>query len=83
LCFGIFIGAIWANVSWSTYWSWDAKEVWALITLMVYAPALHVVSVRKMGNEKFFNLYVALSFLTILMTYFGCNYFLIGMHSYV
>jgi ABC-type transport system involved in cytochrome c biogenesis permease subunit len=83
LCFGIFIGAIWANVSWGTYWSWDAKEVWALITLMVYAPALHVVSVRKMGNEKFFNLYVALSFLTILMTYFGCNYFLIGMHSYV
>ena len=79
LGFGIFIGAIWANVSWGTYWSWDPKETWALITLMAYALPAHksfqLYSVR-------YHVYMTLAFLTILMTYFGVNYYLGGMHAY-
>ncbi len=80
LCIGIFVGAIWANVSWGTYWSWDPKETWALITLMIYAIPLHrsVVS----WSPARYHLSVLLAFLTVLMTYFGVNYFLSGMHSY-
>ena len=79
---GIFIGAIWANVSWGEYWSWDPKETWALITLMVYAVPLHGTSLPIMRRPRVYHLYMALAFLTILMTYFGVNYFLGGMHSY-
>lgn len=82
LGFGIFIGAIWANISWGTYWSWDPKEVWALITFMVYAVVVHTQSFRCFQRPLVYHLYVTLSFLTILMTYFGVNYFLGGMHSY-
>ena len=80
LCIGIFVGAVWANVSWGTYWSWDPKETWALITLMIYAIPLHrsVVS----WSPARYHLFVLLAFLTVLMTYFGVNYFLSGMHSY-
>ena len=80
LCYGIFIGAIWANVSWGTYWSWDPKETWALITLMIYgAPAHRTFS--NLSTLKY-HLYMTLAFFTILMTYLGVNYFLGGMHSY-
>lgn len=79
---GIFIGAIWANVSWGTYWSWDPKETWALITFMVYAVPVHQQSIPWLRNPRNFHLYMVLAFLTILMTYFGVNYFLGGMHSY-
>ena len=79
---GIFIGAIWANVSWGTYWSWDPKETWALITFMVYAVPVHQQSIPWMRNPRHYHLYMVLAFLTILMTYFGVNYFLGGMHSY-
>ena len=79
---GIFIGAIWANVSWGNYWSWDPKEVWALITFMVYAVAVHERSLPWLQKPVAYHLYMTLSFLTILMTYFGVNYFLGGMHSY-
>ena len=82
LGFGIFIGAIWANVSWGTYWSWDPKEVWALITFMVYAVVVHTQSFRAFQRPLTYHIYVTLCFLTILMTYFGVNYFLGGMHSY-
>ena len=80
LCYGIFIGAIWANVSWGTYWSWDPKETWALITLMIYAAPAH----RTFSNLSTlkYHIYMALAFFTILMTYLGVNYFLGGMHSY-
>ena len=79
LGFGIFIGAIWANVSWGTYWSWDPKETWALITFMVYAaPAHRSLSAKPMH----YHAYMTFAFLTLLMTYFGVNYFLGGMHSY-
>lgn len=79
---GIFIGAVWANVSWGRYWAWDPKEVWALITFMVYALPFHADSLCCFRRPKFFHLYMLLAFLTVLMTYFGVNYFLGGMHSY-
>lgn len=80
LTIGIFIGAVWANVSWGTYWSWDPKETWALITLMIYAIPLHK-SFAPVSQVRY-HLYVLMSFLAVLMTYFGVNYFMSGMHSY-
>ncbi len=82
LGFGIFIGAIWANVSWGTYWGWDPKETWALITMMIYAVALHGGSLPLFRKPLAYHIYMVLAFLSILMTYFGVNYFLGGMHSY-
>ncbi|MBO7140147.1 MAG: cytochrome c biogenesis protein CcsA [Prevotella sp.] len=86
LCYGIFIGAIWANVSWGNYWSWDPKETWALITLMIYAVPAHRPVQQAMlthhSSLTSYHLYMALAFLTILMTYFGVNFLLGGMHSY-
>ncbi len=82
LAIGIFVGAIWANVSWGTYWSWDPKEVWALITMMVYAIALHEKRMAWLRRPKAFHAFIAISFLSILMTFFGVNCFLSGMHSY-
>ncbi|MBQ9362355.1 MAG: cytochrome c biogenesis protein CcsA, partial [Bacteroidaceae bacterium] len=79
---GIFIGAIWANQSWGRYWGWDAKEVWALITLMVYAVPLHSATFPALRRPRSYHLYLLLAFFTILMTYFGVNFFLGGMHSY-
>lgn len=79
---GIFIGAIWANVSWGTYWSWDAKETWALITFMIYAIAVHTQSMPMFRRPLTYHVFMTLAFLSILMTYFGVNYFLGGMHSY-
>ena len=79
---GIFIGAIWANVSWGRYWGWDPKEVWALITMMVYAVPLHQASIPFLRNPKWFHLYMILAFLSVLFTYFGVNFVLGGMHSY-
>jgi len=79
---GIFIGAIWANVSWGTYWSWDPKETWALISFMVYAVPVHQQSIPWLRKDSHFHLYMVLAFLTLLMTYFGVNYFLGGLHSY-
>jgi len=82
LAIGIFLGAVWANVSWGRYWGWDPKEVWALITLLVYSVPLHRKSIKLLQNPKYYHLYMLLAFLTVLMTYFGVNYFLGGMHSY-
>ena len=79
---GIFVGAIWANVSWGEYWGWDPKEVWALITFMVYAAALHSKTLPALRRPVTFHVFMLLAFLTILMTYFGVNYILGGMHSY-
>lgn len=80
--FGIFIGAIWANVSWGTYWSWDSKETWALITFMIYAVVVHTQSMPVFRKPLVYHIYITLAFLSIAMTYFGVNYFLTGMHSY-
>ena len=80
--FGIFIGAIWANVSWGNYWSWDSKETWALITFMIYAVVVHTQSLPVFRKPLVYHIYITLAFLSIAMTYFGVNYFLPGMHSY-
>lgn len=79
---GIFLGAIWANVSWGSYWSWDPKETWALITFMLYAIALHTQSLPRLSRPRAYHMYMVFCFLSILMTYFGVNYLLSGMHSY-
>ena len=79
---GIFIGAVWANVSWGRYWGWDPKEVWALITMLVYSATLHSGSIKAMRRPMFFHIYCIVAFLTVLITYFGVNFILGGMHSY-
>lgn len=81
LTIGIFIGAIWANVSWGRYWSWDSKETWALITMLIYAAPLHS-DIKWLRNPLHIHIYMLVAFLSVLMTYFGANYFLAGMHSY-
>ena len=79
---GIFIGAIWANVSWGRYWGWDPKEVWALITMLVYAIPIHSHSIKWFANPMTFHRYCMIAFLCVLITYFGVNLLLGGMHSY-
>jgi cytochrome c-type biogenesis protein CcsB len=79
---GTFIGAIWANESWGRYWGWDPKETWALVTIVVYAVVLHVRLVKKWDRPLIFNVLAFIAFASVLMTYFGVNYFLSGMHSY-
>ena len=82
LAVGIFIGAVWANISWGRYWSWDPKEVWALITLFVYAMPLHDRIWRNFQKPWFFHIYCLIAFLSVLITYFGLNLILGGMHAY-
>ena len=79
---GIFIGAVWANISWGRYWGWDPKETWALITFLVYAWAIHVESYNWFRRPLFFHTFCVFAFFTVLITYFGVNYLLGGMHSY-
>ena len=81
IAIGIFIGAIWANVSWGRYWSWDSKETWALITMLIYSAPLHA-EIKWLRKAQHMHIYMLLAFLSVLMTYFGVNYFLSGMHSY-
>ena len=82
LAIGIFIGAVWANVSWGNYWSWDPKEVWALITLLIYAAPLHERLWKSFQKPLFFHIYCILAFLSVLFTYFGVNMLLGGVHAY-
>lgn len=81
IAIGIFIGAIWANVSWGRYWSWDSKETWALVTMLIYSAPLHA-DIKWLRKAQHMHIYMLLAFLSVLMTYFGVNYFLSGMHSY-
>ena len=82
LAIGIFIGAVWANVSWGNYWSWDPKEVWALITLLIYAAPLHEKIWKTFSKPMFFHIYGIVAFLSVLITYFGVNLLLGGVHAY-
>lgn len=82
LAAGIFVGAVWANVSWGRYWGWDPKEVWALITLLIYAAALHPRSMPLLNRPKAFHLYCVAAFMAVIITYFGVNFLLGGMHAY-
>lgn len=79
---GTFLGAVWANESWGRYWGWDPKETWALITMVVYAVVTHLHIMKRWNNPWLFNLASAVAFASVLMTFFGVNYFLSGMHSY-
>ena len=79
---GIALGSIWAKNAWGTYWSWDPKETWALITFIVYMYPLHPDTLPWFRSPSHQRWYLRFAFLTILMTYFGCNYILTGMHSY-
>ena len=83
LTFGTFLGAVWANISWGSYWAWDPKETWALITMLVYAFSIHGRSIKAFRNPTFYHIYTIVAFLSVLITYFGVNLILGGMHSYV
>ncbi|MEO0038749.1 MAG: Cytochrome c biosis protein CcsA [Bacteroidota bacterium] len=82
LTIGNFLGGQWANESWGRYWGWDAKETWALISIMVYAFVIHARFVPSLRGLFSFNFMSVLAFASILMTYFGVNFHLTGMHSY-
>jgi len=82
LSIGTFLGGVWANESWGRYWGWDSKETWALITMLIYAIILHIRFVPKMKSLFTFNLLSLLALSTVIMTYFGVNYYLSGLHSY-
>jgi cytochrome c-type biogenesis protein CcsB len=82
LTVGTFLGAIWANESWGRYWGWDPKETWALITIIAYAIVTHTAFINKKDHPVWLNAGSVIAFFCVLMTYFGVNYFLSGMHSY-
>ena len=79
---GTFLGAIWANESWGRYWGWDPKETWALITMIVYALVLHARFIPKLRGDFAFSVISVFALTSVLMTYFGVNYYLAGLHSY-
>ena len=82
LTIGNFLGGQWANESWGRYWGWDPKETWALISIMVYAFVLHMRLIPGLRGKWIFNLMAIVSFASIMMTYFGVNFYLSGLHSY-
>ncbi len=82
LTIGTFLGGIWANESWGRYWGWDPKETWALITVIVYAFVAHMRLIPSLKGRFNYNLATLIGFTSVLMTYFGVNYFLSGLHSY-
>ncbi len=82
LTVGNFLGGIWANESWGRYWSWDPKETWAFISIMVYAFVLHMRLVPGLRSRWAFHVATMFAFCSMVMTYFGVNYYLSGLHSY-
>jgi cytochrome c-type biogenesis protein CcsB len=82
LTIGTFLGGIWANESWGRYWGWDPKEVWALVSVLAYAIVLHLRLIPKMNTKIVFNTAAMWGYSMILFTFFGVNFFLVGLHSY-
>ena len=82
LAIGTFLGGVWANESWGRYWAWDPKETWALISIMVYAFVIHSRFVPALRGKWVFNLMSIYAFISILFTYYGVNFHLVGLHSY-
>lgn len=82
LTIGTFLGGIWANESWGRYWGWDPKETWALVSVLVYAVLLHLRFIPGMSNKLTFNIGSLWSFTAIIFTFFGVNFYLVGLHSY-
>ena len=79
---GTYLGGVWANESWGRYWGWDAKETWALVTILVYAFILHMRLIPKLNGLFAYNFASIFGLATVIMTYYGVNYYLSGMHSY-
>ena len=82
LTIGNFLGGMWANESWGRYWGWDPKETWALISILIYAFVIHMRFVPGLRANWTFNFMSIVAFASILMTYFGVNFYLVGLHSY-
>ncbi|ARV06335.1 cytochrome C biogenesis protein [Polaribacter sp. SA4-10] len=82
LTIGNFLGGMWANESWGRYWGWDPKETWALISIMIYAFVLHMRLIPGLRGRFTFNLWSIIAYFSIMMTYFGVNFYLSGLHSY-
>ena len=82
LTVGNFLGGVWANESWGRYWGWDPKETWALITIFIYAVVVHFRFMRKLNNQFAFAVASMFAYFSVIMTYFGVNFYLSGMHSY-
>lgn len=82
LTIGTFLGGVWANESWGRYWGWDPKETWSLITVVAYTIILHARFIKKLNSPYVFSVLSTLGFYAVLMTYFGVNFYLSGMHSY-
>ena len=79
---GTYLGGVWANESWGRYWGWDAKETWALVTILVYAFILHMRIIPKLTGLYLYNVSTIFGLATVIMTYYGVNYYLSGLHSY-
>ena len=79
---GTYLGGVWANESWGRYWGWDAKETWALVTILVYAFILHMRFIPGLRGLYAFNVASLFGFASVMMTYYGVNYYLSGLHSY-
>ena len=82
LTIGTFLGGVWANESWGRYWGWDAKETWALASVLIYAVVLHIRFIPFMKSQFSFNLWSFWAYGSIIMTFFGVNFYLSGLHSY-
>ncbi len=82
LSIGNFLGGVWANESWGRYWGWDSKETWAAVTILIYASVLHLRFIPKLNTPFVFNMASTWAYSSVLMTYFGVNYYLSGLHSY-
>ncbi|MBI2258825.1 MAG: cytochrome c biogenesis protein CcsA [Flavobacteriia bacterium] len=82
LSIGTFLGGVWANESWGRYWGWDPKETWALVSILVYAIVLHLRFIPFLASKFVFNLFSFWAFSSILFTFFGVNFLLVGLHSY-
>lgn len=82
LTIGSFLGGIWANESWGRYWGWDPKETWSLVTILVYTFIVHMGYTPGLRTEYNFSLFSLVGFSSVIMTYFGVNYYLSGLHSY-
>ncbi|RBQ29131.1 cytochrome c biogenesis protein CcsA [Aliarcobacter vitoriensis] len=82
LVIGNFLGGIWANESWGRYWAWDPKETWTLISIIIYVIIIHLKYIKNVINDYILSLLSVISYFSIIMTYFGVNYFLSGKHSY-
>lgn len=82
LVIGSFLGGVWANESWGRYWGWDPKETWALVTILIYSVVVHLKRIPSFKSDALFNALALVSFASVLMTFFGVNYYLSGLHSY-